>query len=171
MAWRRVVPVGAARRSRPPGGEYAPADERAVVHRRLIRIAAFAGCAATLSTWAPPARADRDPGLVDLRAPSLAERNRILAVPLLIDRGWSERQWRCLDRLWTHESNWHHLARNRGSGAYGIPQALPGSKMSSAGPDWRTSAATQIRWGLGYIERRYGSPCAAWGHAAAAGWY
>ena len=149
------------------------------MHRQLIRIAArgVIGSAVALSTWAParaalPAvRADRDPGLADLRAPSLAERNRILAVPLLIERGWSERQWRCLDRLWTHESNWHHLARNRGSGAYGIPQALPGSKMSSAGPDWRKSATTQIRWGLGYIERRYGSPCAAWGHAAASGWY
>ena len=149
------------------------------MRRRLIRIAArgVIGCAVALSAVAParaalPAvRADREPGLVDVRAPSLAERNRILAVPLLIEHGWSERQWRCLDRLWTHESNWHHLARNRGSGAYGIPQALPGSKMSSAGPDWRRSPETQIRWGLGYIEKRYGSPCAAWGHATTAGWY
>jgi resuscitation-promoting factor RpfB len=145
------------------------------VRRRLIRIAirGTIGCAVTLNPWAapvpPPARADHDPG--DLRAPALAVRNRLLGVSLLTGRGWSERQWHCLDRLWTRESNWHHLARNHWSGAYGIPQALPGSKMSSAGPDWRTSPATQIRWGLGYIERRYGSPCAAWGHSEAAGWY
>ena len=62
-------------------------------------------------------------------------------------------------------------ASNPSTGAYGIPQALPGSKMASAGPDWQTSAATQIRWGLGYIESTYGSPCAAWSHEQADGWY
>ena len=69
------------------------------------------------------------------------------------------------------ESHWNHLARNHGSGAYGIPQALPGVKMRIAGRDWRSNAATQITWGLDYIGRRYGSPCAAWGHSEAAGWY
>ena len=63
------------------------------------------------------------------------------------------------------------LAANPGSGAYGIPQALPGSRMASAGPDWQTSAATQIRWGLQYIKDTYGSPCAAWSHSQATGWY
>ena len=58
-----------------------------------------------------------------------------------------------------------------GSGAYGIPQALPASKMAAAGPDWRTNPATQIRWGLGYIGATYGTPCNAWGHETADGWY
>lgn len=110
-----------------------------------------------------PAKASR--GLV------LAERNRILAVPFVVESGWSYRQYRCLDRLWTRESGWNHRARNPGSGAYGIPQALPAEKMADAGPDWRTNATTQIKWGLDYIRGRYGSPCAAWGHLASAGWY
>ena len=62
-------------------------------------------------------------------------------------------------------------AANPGSGAFGIPQALPGSRMASAGPDWQTSAATQITWGLRYIRDTYGSPCAAWSHEQATGWY
>ena len=83
----------------------------------------------------------------------------------------SEAQFPCLDRLWTRESNWRHTATNPSSGAYGIPQALPGGKMASAGPDWRTNPLTQVRWGLSYIEGRYGSPCAAWAHSEAVGWY
>jgi hypothetical protein len=85
--------------------------------------------------------------------------------------GWSSSQFSCLDPLWEHESGWSVTAANPGSGAYGIPQALPGSRMASAGPDWQTSAAAQIRWGLGYIKDTYGSPCAAWSHEQATGWY
>ena len=70
-----------------------------------------------------------------------------------------------------HESGWNVYASNPTSGAYGIPQALPGSKMASAGADWQTDAATQIRWGLGYIQSTYGSPCGAWAHEQADGWY
>jgi hypothetical protein len=73
--------------------------------------------------------------------------------------------------LWNVESGWNVTAANPSSGAYGIPQALPGSKMASAGADWQTNAATQIRWGLGYIKSVYGSPCAAWGHEQVDGWY
>lgn len=80
-------------------------------------------------------------------------------------------QWSCLDALWQRESNWNPSAMNPSSGAYGIPQSLPGSKMASAGADWRTNPATQIRWGLGYIKGRYGSPCGAWGHSQSVGWY
>ena len=69
----------------------------------------------------------------------------------------------CLDPLWAHESGWSVSAYNAGSGAFGIPQALPGSRMASAGPDWQADAATQIRWGLEYIKGTYGSPCGAWG--------
>ena len=85
--------------------------------------------------------------------------------------GWSSSQFSCLDPLWEHESRWSVTAANPGSGAFGIPQALPGSRMASAGPDWQTSAATQITWGLQYIRDTYGSPCAAWSHEQATGWY
>lgn len=89
---------------------------------------------------------------------------------LLADRGWSG-QFGCLDSLWTRESGWNYQAMNPSSGAYGIPQALPGSKMASAGADWRTNPVTQMRWGLDYIASRYGTPCAAWGHSQNTGWY
>ena len=94
---------------------------------------------------------------------------RAIARSMLAQRGWSD-QFGCLDRLWQKESGWRVTASNP-SGAYGIPQALPGSKMASAGADWRTNPATQIRWGLGYIGSRYGGPCAAEAHARSTGWY
>jgi len=80
-------------------------------------------------------------------------------------------QFSCLDSLWSRESSWSTSASNPGTGAYGIPQALPGVKMASAGVDWQTDAATQIRWGLSYIDGLYGSPCGAWAHEEADGWY
>jgi hypothetical protein len=94
---------------------------------------------------------------------------RSIARAQLAARGWSG-QFSCLDSLWTRESNWRVYASNP-SGAYGIPQSLPGSKMASAGADWRTNPATQIRWGLGYIASTYGSPCAAWRHSQSHNWY
>lgn len=95
---------------------------------------------------------------------------RQIAQQILASQGRSG-QFSCLDSLWAQESGWNVYARNPGSGAYGIPQALPGLKMASAGPDWQTSAATQIRWGLSYIDSTYGSPCAAWSHEQSTGWY
>lgn len=94
-----------------------------------------------------------------------------LAYTQVITRGWDESQYSCLVALWAKESGWNHFAMNRSSGAYGIPQALPGEKMASAGADWATNPDTQIRWGLGYIEGRYGTPCAAWAHSQARNWY
>lgn len=95
-----------------------------------------------------------------------------VARALLGSFGWSAAsQFSCLDPLWAHESGWSVSAYNAGSGAFGIPQALPGSRMASAGPDWQTSAATQIKWGLRYIKGTYGSPCGAWAHEEATGWY
>jgi alpha-amylase/alpha-mannosidase (GH57 family) len=85
--------------------------------------------------------------------------------------GWSAGQFSCLEPLWAHESGWSVTAYNPGSGAYGIPQAVPGYKMASAGPGWQHDAATQIRWGLTYIKDLYGSPCGAWNHELATGWY
>jgi hypothetical protein len=90
--------------------------------------------------------------------------------PILAERGWGD-QFGCLDSLWRKESGWNHTARNPSSGAFGIPQSLPASKMASAGADWRTNPLTQMRWGLDYIEDVYGSPCAAWAHSRASGWY
>jgi hypothetical protein len=94
-----------------------------------------------------------------------------IAMAMLPRYGWSNGQFSCLDNLWTRESGWNLYATNPSSGAYGIPQALPASKMASAGADWQTNPATQIRWGLGYIQATYGSPCGAWGHETAYGWY
>jgi len=84
---------------------------------------------------------------------------------------WPRHQFRFLNRLFDRESGWNVYATNPYSGAYGIPQAVPGSKMASAGPRWRTSARTQIRWGMRYIKHRYGTPRRAWGHELAYGWY
>ena len=89
---------------------------------------------------------------------------------MVIARGWGEDQFACLVALFNRESGWNVYAANP-SGAYGIPQALPGSKMATAGADWATNPATQISWGLGYIAARYGTPCGAWGHSQSAGWY
>ena len=94
-----------------------------------------------------------------------------VAQQMLGQFGWSGSQFSCLQPLWERESGWDVTAENPSSGAYGIPQALSGSLMASAGPDWQTNAATQIRWGLTYIQGRYGSPCGAWAHEEADGWY
>jgi|AntAceMinimDraft_6_1070360.scaffolds.fasta_scaffold00938_10 hypothetical protein len=94
-----------------------------------------------------------------------------IAFDLVSGNGWEEGEFRCLVALWSRESGWNHLAQNPSSGAYGIPQSLPGNKMASAGSDWATNPETQIRWGLGYISARYGSPCGAWEHSEQRGWY
>ncbi|MCP2336735.1 transglycosylase SLT domain-containing protein [Actinomadura rupiterrae] len=99
-----------------------------------------------------------------------AQRNQAIAKRMVAKRGWSTRQYKCLVKLWNRESHWNQKAGNP-SGAYGIPQALPGSKMRSAGKDWRTNPQTQIKWGLRYIKGRYGTPCRALGHSNARGWY
>lgn len=96
---------------------------------------------------------------------------RDIARALMPQFGFSSDQFGCLDSLWMRESGWNPSAQNASSGAYGIPQSLPGSKMASAGADWATNPATQIEWGLGYIRDRYGSPCGAWGHSESYGWY
>jgi hypothetical protein len=111
---------------------------------------------------APPAPTpvDVDPGT-----------NRALGYHLMLDFGFGQEQWKYLDALWHRESGWNHLAENPSSGAYGIPQSLPGTKMAVVGDDWRTNPETQIRWGLAYIAARYGTPEAAWAHSQKTGWY
>ena len=97
---------------------------------------------------------------------------RTIGRAMLADFGWgNDTQWQCLDALWTRESNWQIYETNPSSGAYGIPQALPGYKMASAGSDWRTNPRTQILWGLRYIAGRYGTPCGAWAHSQAYNFY
>jgi hypothetical protein len=103
---------------------------------------------------------------------STASANVALGKRMAAAAGWTGAQWSCLDALWTRESGWRTQVWNYGgSGAYGIPQSLPASKMADAGPDWQTNPATQIRWGLSYIAGRYGTPCGAWSHETSAGWY
>ncbi|MDQ1631044.1 MAG: hypothetical protein QOC80_1016 [Frankiaceae bacterium] len=94
---------------------------------------------------------------------------KAIAQAQLASRGWSG-QFSCLNSLWAKESGWSVSAANP-SGAYGIPQALPGSKMATVGSDWRTNPATQIEWGLDYISSNYGSPCGAWAHSQSHNWY
>ncbi len=106
-----------------------------------------------------PAGSNPDPGS-----------NKALGKQMNAARGW-DGEWGCLEKLWMKESGWNERAMNRYSGAYGIPQSLPGSKMAAAGADWQTNAATQIKWGLDYIAGRYKSPCGAWAHSQRVGWY
>jgi len=94
-----------------------------------------------------------------------------IAYELVFEQGWDDQEFACLVALWDRESHWNVYSHNPSSGAYGIPQALPGEKMASAGDDWRTNPRTQIIWGIGYIAARYGTPCAAWESSETRGWY
>ncbi|MGN6300658.1 MAG: lytic transglycosylase domain-containing protein [Angustibacter sp.] len=149
-------------------------DQRLAVAARTHRakLKAIAEKKAAAEKAARERRAER------LRASRAAERKRLLSIDprsaaraLLGDYGFSSSQFGCLDSLWQKESGWNMHASNPSSGAYGIPQALPGGKMASVASDWRTNPVTQIKWGLGYIKASYGSPCAAWSHSQANGWY
>jgi hypothetical protein len=108
-------------------------------------------------------------GTAGTASPALTPRQ--IARQMFPSFGWSQRQFPYLNWLWNRESSWNKYAENPYSGAYGIPQALPGAKMASAGPNWRGNARTQIRWGLRYIRATYGSPRRAWAHETADGWY
>ena len=130
-----------------------------------------AGPAASKAAAQPGQTAARPGQTAAAAVPAASGSPRQVAQAMLGSFGWSSSQFSCLDPLWEHESRWSVTAANPGSGAFGIPQALPGSRMASAGPDWQTSAATQITWGLRYIRDTYGSPCAAWSHEQATGWY
>ena len=97
--------------------------------------------------------------------------NRSIGRSMAAAHGWTGVQWDCLNNLWQKESGWSTRSSNSSGSAWGIPQALPGSKMKSAGTDWRTNPATQIKWGIGYIDNRYGTACKAWGHWQSHNWY
>jgi hypothetical protein len=123
---------------------------------------------ATKAASLPPSRQSLGGALTGSVAPPSPQQ---IAMSLLGAYGWDSGEFGCLDSLWTRESGWNPYAQNATSGAYGIPQALPGSKMATAGGDWATNPETQIRWGLEYIRSSYGSPCGAWSHSEAYGWY
>jgi hypothetical protein len=97
--------------------------------------------------------------------------NRKTGCALMLAAGFKIDQFPCLNKLWNKESGWNARAENKSSGAYGIPQAYPGSKMSSAGSDWKTNPATQIKWGLSYIGGKYHNPCGAWARSESTGSY
>jgi hypothetical protein len=117
------------------------------------------GAPRIVSSAGAPSAAIPDPGSA-----------QAIALAILTSEGMGNDQYSCLVSLWNRESHWRVNAENP-DGAYGIPQALPGSKMASAGPNWQTNATTQIKWGLGYIKGRYGTPCGAWAHSQSTGWY
>lgn len=116
--------------------------------------------AAAAASVGAPAAGRPDPGTA-----------QAIAADMVAARGWGAGEFDCLVALWNKESGWNVYAMNPSSGAYGIPQSLPGSKMATAGADWQTNPATQITWGLGYIQGRYGTPCGAWAHSQSVGWY
>jgi hypothetical protein len=142
------------------------AAERAAARRKARRAAQQA--AAQAQAAANRAPASGDPARPASRQKGTPQR---IARAMLGSYGWPSSQFGCLLSLWNAESGWNVYASNPSSGAYGIPQALPGSKMASAGPDWQSNPATQIAWGLGYIRSLYSSPCGAWAHEQADGWY
>lgn len=96
---------------------------------------------------------------------------KAIARSLLSEHGWDDSEFTCLETMWERESSWDPSAENPSSGAYGIAQALPASKMSEFGSDYRTNAKTQIKWGLSYISSRYDSPCGAWSFWQRNNWY
>ena len=159
-------------------GGTAQRDAAALTRQRLSAAEAQRKAVALQAARAAAARKAAVAAQVRARAEARARATRAalrnpqgIARILVRERGWSSSQFSCLRSLWQRESGWNPRADNPTSSAYGIPQALPGSKMASAGPDWRTNPVTQITWGLGYIENRFGTPCGAWAHSESHGWY
>jgi hypothetical protein len=181
-----VAPAEAAQRdSRPASQAQAAGSTASAVRLSAQRLLSQRVLQQAAAQRAAAERAAADAAAAQAAAEALAARQaaaerasraaraadpRSIARSQLAERGQGE-QFGCLDRLWTKESGWRVDADNPTSSAYGIPQALPGKKMATAGADWATNPATQIRWGLGYIAEVYGGPCAAWAHSQARNWY
>ncbi len=139
-------------------GAAARVPRRIIMQQLARRAERIAASMASASPEVLPTDVDRDS-------------DRALGYHLMLQFGLAADQWQYLDALWKRESGWNHLAKNASSGAYGIPQSLPGSKMAAVAPDWRTNAETQITWGLAYIAARYDNPQGAWRHSQRFGWY
>lgn len=153
---------------------YAADQAKAAAAALVARAEAAAAAQAAVIAAQRQAEADRvsrDAQRVALVANAQSDPKSV-ARSMLGDHGWSDGQWSCLEQLWVGESNWNYRAANP-SGAYGIPQSLPASKMASVGADYRTNPITQITWGMNYIKNSYGSPCnalATW-NARSPHWY
>jgi hypothetical protein len=145
------------------------ARQRLILEDAAVQTFTVTSTPKVASTPASPSQNTGAPIVPDGPPPSPATVQAI-AYNLLPSYGFSTDQFGCLNNIWTRESDWDPFAENA-SGAYGIPQALPGDKMASAGPDWQTDPTTQIKWGLGYIQSVYGTPCDAWAFWQAHGWY
>jgi hypothetical protein len=157
----------------PPSGATVHFGSRTPYGLRLREIKAHQrherALAQSLRSQRAPERASRS---AQRSAPAYGGDPRSIAADMAASTyGWDSSEFSCLDSLWTHESGWSVTAQNSSSGAYGIPQALPGSKMGEYGSDWATNPATQIEWGLAYINDSYGSPCSAWSTYESQGWY
>lgn len=135
--------------SAPAGGETAPVETPATIASEPLQVAQAPAPSGDISV----------------------EASKEFARATLASKGYGPHEFTCLDSLWERESNWNYQADNPTSDAFGIPQSLPGEKMATFGADWATNPQTQIKWGISYIEERYGTPCGAWGHSEAVGWY
>jgi hypothetical protein len=173
-AWQRQAEGDAAEKAA------AGAKEAAAQARKLEQKAIAAKKAATVqkkaSTSTSTSSSSSSSGPVPYSGPVPSSCNdfsgsRKTGCALMLSEGFKIDQFPCLDKLWARESGWNYKASNKGSGAYGIPQALPGNKMAKYGDDWETNPATQIKWGLNYIQGRYDTPCGAWSHSQDTGWY
>ncbi|MEU7828973.1 MULTISPECIES: lytic transglycosylase domain-containing protein [unclassified Nonomuraea] len=165
LVWAEAGPRTAQPRTAQPRAAQPRATAPRIPEPRIIEGSWHAPVIKTRS-WTTSARPK-----IKIKAKAPKSRNKGIALNQVVQRAWSYQEFQCLDNLWTRESNWNHHAYNSSSGAYGIPQALPGGKMRGAGEDWKSNPETQIRWGLGYIKGRYGKPCGAWGHFRAHNWY
>lgn len=164
------------------GADHKRADEeradaeraaRDTAQRKAEEAATAAAEQAKKVASATPSKSGK-PGVVPPAAPAscnVYSGNRKVGCAMVLAHGWDLQQMACLDKLWTKESSWNEKARNKSSGAYGIPQAYPASKLATAGGDWQTNPATQIKWGIGYIDDRYGTPCKAWSTSQSTGSY
>jgi hypothetical protein len=176
VAAARAAAIAARAAARRAAAERAAAKRAARARAAAQRAAAAREAARRAAAQAAAQRAAAEQAAAQptavqqVTAPVPSGSPQQIAAGMLAKYGWAG-QFSCLDSLWQQESGWNVYAENPSSGAYGIPQALPGGKMASAGSDWQTNPATQISWGLGYIQGSYGSPCAAWGHEEAFGWY
>jgi hypothetical protein len=172
VMFARLRSIQGERQQQQLAAEKAAAAKAAAVKAAAVKAAALksAGQAtAARKAAAKPAQRARSAQQAGVTTPFGSPEQ--VAEQMLSQFGWSSSQFSCLQPLWEHESGWSVTAENPTSGAYGIPQALPASQMSSAGADWQTDAATQIRWGLTYIQGRYGSPCGARAHEESDNWY
>lgn len=142
------------------------ADEAAVTAAEQAKKSPSASASASGKPGRPGATAPPAPASCNVYTG-----NRRTGCAMTLAAGFDLAQMACLEKLWTRESQWNHKARNPSSGAFGIAQALPEDKYKSAGADYKTNPATQIKWGIGYIKQRYGTPCGAWNHSESHGWY